>query len=154
MTINELEQKIAELQKEVEMMKIKKIIGRRLLTYFFIDIDGEILERNDVYGGVDNWNYSSGNYIVTKEQAEKHKQKLILTQKYKDFIGEITEGPIDWSNENKKKYFLRYSIQDDIFQCLTYCITQGTIYTTNENLFNLAKARFTDDELKIIIGVE
>ena len=155
MTINELEQKVAELQKEVEKMKVKKVIGRRLDEYWCISEDGSIEDYNDNYTAVDNYAYSSGNYFATKEQAEKHKQKLILTQKYKDFIDEITEVPIGWNDKIQSKWYLFFRTITNAIQCVkTTTMLDMNIYTTNENLLQLAKERFTDEELKIIIGVE
>jgi len=155
MTINELEQKIAELQKEVEKMKSKKVVRERLKTYWFVSYRSDIINRCDDGQAMADWDFTIGNYFETEEQAEKYKQKIILTQKYKDFIDAITEVSIDWNDIDQFKYYLYYDIEHKTINSSDLMhITDMNIYTTNENLLDLAKERFTYDELKIIIGVE
>jgi hypothetical protein len=95
-----------ESKRAREKMKSKKVVRERLESYYYV-VNGFICIRYDVYDPIDNWNYNTGNYFATKEQAEKYKQKLILTQKYKDFIDEITTYTIFWNNRNQEKYYLK-----------------------------------------------
>lgn len=160
MELKELELKYQELGKEIERLKQEQNtkIKKRWRAeyqgwYYYISNNGYITPEREDFHLIDDYRYNTGNYYQTREEAEKARNKQLLLQRYSDFIYEITEDPIDWSNNSKNKYYLRYG-GNDIEKGCNWYKAQGILYTTNENLLELAKERFTDDELKIIIGVD
>jgi hypothetical protein len=42
-------------------------------NYYYIEINGDIILTTDTGTGLDNWNYKTGNYFKTKEEAERLK---------------------------------------------------------------------------------
>lgn len=156
MKLEELEKKYEELGKEID--KLKKSGKKRWRAekngyYYYIGGDGIVYVSEDKYGNIDNFKYLSGNYYKTEEEGERAVRRNLLIQKYKDFIDEITEELIDWNDTEQNKYCLMWVLNAKQEFC-TWYKAQGSLYTTNENLLELARERFTEEELRVIIGVE
>ena len=72
--------------------------------YYLLKERGGIGNFKEELDDVDNYLYSIGNYFKTREEVEKHKEKLILQQQIKDRIRDLNEGwTPDWSNDNMVK---------------------------------------------------
>lgn len=162
MELHELEKKYEELGEEIKKLKNKKEIKKRWRadldeTYFYIGSDGSRQKIIDSHSENDDYRYKSGNYYRSRQELNEEDNKRMLIQKYKDFILEIEEEPIDWSNTKQNKYYVYIDRQLDsqlnlILKSNHYqSRVQGVVYSTNEKLLELAKERFTDEELKIII---
>ena len=161
MKLDELEAKYEELGKEIEKLKNQKVESKKRWRaeysgyYFYAGSDGICYKEFDMLNDKNNFRYQTGNYFETKEQAERHQAKQILLQKYADFIDEINEEPVDWRNQMQSKYILIYNCYSLTIEYIgvSYNHIQGVLYTTNPKLVELVKQRFTDEELKIILGV-
>ena len=114
MTQQEYENKIKELENQIEELKMAKIEepqSRRWKPqigddYFYVSSYSEIIENGWDNDNVGNWLFLTGNCFKTKEEAEEHRKKIEYTARYKNYIEEHSE-PLDWNN-SRVKYFLGY----------------------------------------------
>ena len=164
MKLDELEAKYEELGKEIEKLKNQKVESKKRWRaeyngeYYFILDNGAVCKSSDTFTMAHDYRYAIGNYFETKEQAEKYSYRQILLQRYADFIAEITEEPLRWGSTNQTKYALVYNVYMNHVYKIEYIADrlnriQGVLYTTNLKLVELAKERFADEELRLILGV-
>ena len=86
-TIEEINQKIQELQSKVDELKSgnNKCVRWRAKEgekLFYINFNSSSITETEDSGWGD-FLYQTGNYFKTKQEAEKYKQHLIITQKLK-----------------------------------------------------------------------
>ena len=111
MTQQEYENKIKELEKQIEELKMAKIEepqSKRLKPnineiYWTVKANGNIDALNWFNDKTDNWKYLTDNYFKTEEEAEEYKKQIEYTARYKNYIEEHSE-PINWNNSSPK-YF-------------------------------------------------
>lgn len=154
--IDELKQKIEELEKEVnspEFEGIKKNIRFRAdygMPYFFINNEGMVSRGIEQHRPLDDFRYNSGNYFGTEEQAKDFKENLLTKQALKDLALELNNGvEIDWDYYYQLKYYIFYnnglktlSIDfDRNHQC------NSKIYCVNSNFLDIAKDRIGEEKL-------
>ena len=160
--MNNLEEKIKEIEKQLEELKVQlteedkedKYKRKRFdydKYYWFVDTFGEVCDTPECYASEDNFLFEIGNYFETEEQAENYKQKLLIEQELKDIAMELNKGEeIDWDNDIQKKYFLEYDFLNITIVCYKYSTfikRQGTIYCLNENFKNVAIEKIGKERL-------
>lgn len=164
MTQQEYENKIKELEKQIEelkMAKFEKPQSKRWKPkynndYCYIGSKGNILFNkwyDDVY---DEWRYLNGNCFQTKKEAEEYKKQIEYTARYKNYIEEHSE-PIDWNDEEQEKYYTFYHVDTLKIEvdCSWICKTQGTIYASSEQIvWDAIKEIGEDNFKKYVLGVK
>ena len=96
--IDELKQKIEELEKEVnspESEGIKKGVRWRPILdkkYFYLDDRGTIRCVEWQYDDEDIFRFNIGNCFKTEQEAEEYKENLLTKQALKDLALELNNG--------------------------------------------------------------
>ena len=105
MTKQEYENKIKDLEKQIEELKMAKVEEPQSKKwepkftdeYYCVDGVGDIILSSWEDDKIDAWRYLTGNCFKTKEEAEEYKKQIEYTARYKNYIEEHSE-PIDWKN--------------------------------------------------------
>ena len=160
MEIEELENKIKELSKELN--KLKENRNKRWRANkdeFYYRINGyqalDVLQETNVI--FDKYQYEMGNYFKTEEQAKEYLKKIKIYMQLKDLALRLNNGEkIDWNNEDQIKYFIYYKYNDnEIYQDVWRTIQElGQIYCLNETFLNIAKNEIGEDNLKLLFKEE
>ena len=168
MTQQEYENKIKELQGELEKLKAAKIEAEQPKRwkpksnqgYWAVGCNvtygGKVLEfvwSNDDF---DKWCYLIGNCFKTKEEAEEYKKQIEYTARYKNYIEEHSE-PLDWHNEYQQKYTSFFDFDKNKIVIGDYFVSkfQGVIYASSEQIiWNAIKEIGEDNFKKYVLGVK
>lgn len=163
MTKKELQQKIEELQKQIDELKNTKIeeeqkkwkpaLGEK---YYYINVSREIYYYNFVNDRFDNDCVNSGNCFKTKEEAEFALYKIKYTQMFKQYVEEHSTT-LDWRDSEPNKYYIYYDYEDNAigYDNEYNWRTQGTIYASSEQILEDAVAYVGEDNVKkYILEVE
>lgn len=163
MTQQEYENKIKELQDELEKLKAAKIAdsGKRWKpnkyeTYWLVDNCGGAGEVTWQNGDYDKWHYLTGNCFKTKKEAEEYKKQIEYTARYKNYIEEHSE-PLDWNNLFSHKYCVEFISDENEFKVSWYSSlkNQGTIYASSEKIIRDAIREIGEDNFKkYVLGVK
>lgn len=163
MTKIELENKIEELQKQIDELKNVKIEEKQKKwkpalgeKYYYINVSGEIYYYDFDNDEFDNDCIKLGNCYRTKKEAEFAVNKIKYTQMFKRFIEERSD-PIDWRNKEKKKWYIAYDFEEHHIEIDfdEYFMSQGTIYASSEQILKDAVAYVGEENVKkYILGVE
>ena len=164
MTQQEYENKIKELQDELEKLKAAKIAesGKRwkpdkFEDYWLVDSGGGISKTyNSENNTCDEYRCLIGNCFETQEEAEEYKKQIEYTARYKNYIEEHSE-PIDWEDEDQDKYYAEYRHEDEDIYVDWYNTTnfQGTIYASSEQIIKDAIKEIGEDNFKkYVLGVK
>lgn len=153
--IDELKQKVEELEKEVnspEFEGIKKGVRQRPKIgerYFYVDsccgIDYEFWQETKT----DLFLFNTGNCFNTEQEAEEYKENLLTKQALKDLALELNDGvEVDWKDNNQPKFYINYySLSKTLFQDFSKTIQGTDIVCLNENFLTIAKDRIGEDKL-------
>lgn len=156
--IKSAERNLKQLKEDLEEFKEKKPTEERerLEAYHYVQSDGAFIWRDKDRGVTfDNWNYSIGNYFATREEVERYRERLIITQKLKDLASEINPELVDWENEGQDKYYIYYSHAGRRFDISsTDSIRRLNIYSTNEAFLKIALEIIGEDNLKKLFEVD
>ena len=153
--IDELKQKIEELEKEVnspEFEGIKKGVRQKPKygeKYFFVDSRGYIDYKFWEEIETDLFRFNTGNCFKTEQEAEDYKENLLTKQALKDLALELNNGvEIDWKSEKKYKHYLYLNYQTNALN--TYWVRSGqdnNIYCLNAKFLTIAKDRIGEEKL-------
>ena len=157
-TNNNLEQKIKEIEKQLEELKGQlteedkedKYKRKRNSRYYYLNSCGAIYSVFDNEIASDNFRYSTGNFFETSEEVKIYQKKLIIEQELKDIAMELNKGEeIDWNNKEQDKYYLYYNFLNNEISYRSYTITklQGAIYCLDENFKDVAIERIGEKRL-------
>jgi hypothetical protein len=150
-SMSKLEQMLEDLKSMEDIEPEKKIRFRcgLLDRYWYADAYGDVRNTPDDNAEFDDFNYKTGNYFETEQEARDYKERLLITQELKDLALELNVEKFDWNDNDMKKYTLRYDTQlKEIKQRQSYqTIYQGIIYCTNENFLDEALKRIGKDKL-------
>lgn len=163
MTQQEYENKIKELQDELEKLKAAKIEAEQLKRWK--------PEKHDIYwtvfdGGAcgdsqwdddnaDKWRYLTGNCFETFEEAKEYREQIEYTARYKNYIEEHSE-PIDWNKRSQKWYAVYdYSVQNINVVFTEDYERQGIIHASSEQIiWDAIKEIGEDNFKKYVLGVK
>lgn len=157
--MNNLEEKIKEIEKQLEELKGQlteedkedKYKRKRNSRYYYLNSCGTIYNVFDNETASDNFRYSTGNFFETSEEVKIYQKKLIIEQELRDVARELNNGEeIDWNNNMQKKYYLGYDFSDDTITDDNYCIfvkKQGAIYCLDKNFKDVAIERIGQERL-------
>ena len=165
MTQQEYENKIKELQDELEQLKAAKIAAEQPKRwkpnideeYYIVSAEaGELIKTEWNDDALDEWYYLTGNCFKTKEEAEEYKKQIEYTARYKNYIEEHSE-PIDWNNRNQGKWGAYYDCVDEKISTDGTKIfkEQGKIYASSEEIIEDAIKEIGEDNFKkYVLGVK
>ena len=156
MEIKELENKIKELQEEIERLKNKENKRWRAKmeeSYFYID-EALIVRKTVDCQPFDSYRYNYHNYFKTKEETQAGADNIKTHIELIELAEELNTEPIDWNNGNQNKYLIALG-KNDILQDVTfYAKTANTIYCTNSYFKNEAIKRIGEERLiKYLKGI-
>ena len=132
-------------QEEIEKLEALAKVGDSAKTkgraeeggkYFFMDNRGCVCSYIDTNDEIDNCLYATGNYYLTKEDAEKALELQIIENELVALIKKINAEEYcpadfpDWNDNNQEKYFICFDYQRNI-------ISSGSRYSTK-----LTKTKF------------
>ena len=163
MTQQEYENKIKELQDELEKLKAAEIKAEQPKRwkptkrdkYMFV---GGIGVGYEIWGDTvfDDWCYLTGNCFKTFEEAEEYKKQIEYTARYKNYIEEHSE-PLNWKDDGQVKYYATFSYISNsiIFQYRGTLLEQGVIYASSEQvIWDAIKEIGEDNFKKYVLGVK
>lgn len=165
MTKKELEQKIEQLQKQLDELKNVKIDGTKIKwiperyeTYYFVESDCSISYCKFYNDDFDNGCISVGNCFQTKEEAQFIVDKIKYTLMFKHYVEEHSE-PLDWNEREQEKWRIVYNNiahKIDIDFCYDKHIKyQGSIYASSEQILKDAIEYVGEDNvIKYVLELE
>lgn len=154
--IDELKQKIEELEKEVnspEFGGIKKGVRWKpeyYQNYFYIDDCGKLESESYMDYDADLFRFNTGNCFKTNKEAMDYKENLLTKQALKDLALELNNGvEIDWDDRNQKKYCFVYSHNGNKLDYTPNSAWQelGHIYSLDYKFLKIAKDRIGEEKL-------
>jgi hypothetical protein len=88
----------------VPKVEAKKPTGRRIgEVYRYVNEIGAVPPKRDNHNFVDNWNWDSGNYYETEEEAKRAKERQLARVRFERRVKELNDGwePVwDMKTEN------------------------------------------------------
>lgn len=153
--IDELKQKIEELEKEVnspEFEGIKKGVRqmpKKGEVYYFVDSAGYVSHTYWAGGEDDLFRFNTGNCFKTEQEAIDFKENLLIKQQLKDLALELNNGvKIDWEDDNQPKFYINYySLSMELSQDFSKTIRGTDIVCLNKNFIDIAKERIGEEKL-------
>lgn len=154
--IDELKQKIEELEKEVdsfEFEEIKKGVRWKpeyYQNYFYIDDCGKLESESYMDEDADLFRFNTGNCFKTEQEAEEYKENLLTKQALKDLALELNNGvEINWENQEQWKFYIYFNYSEN--QLCTYFHSLGQnllmTYCLNKDFLDIAKERIGEEKL-------
>ena len=158
--IKEIEEKQAEILKEIEELKkekenkFKRWRAKSGFRYFYLCDDGIIMYATDFYNMSDDYRYATGNYFETEAEALRYKQNLITYQQLKDIALRLNKWQeIDWKNCYQNKYYIYYDWTVSGLASSDDCTAQSlnAVYCLDENFLNVALSEIGEEKLKQLL---
>ena len=165
MTKQELEQKIEELQRQLDELKNVKVeetktkwIPARMEVFYFINNDLDVIENVCAKTDFEKPLIEIGNCFKTEEEAQFVADKIKHTLMFKHYVEEHSE-PLDWNEREQEKWRIVYNNiahKIDIAFCYDKHIKyQGSIYASSEEILQDAIEYVGEDNVKkYILEVE
>ena len=162
MNKQELEQKIEQLQKQLDELKNVKVdeTKKRWIPvenerYYYINGDlkiGDVIFYDDKY---DNNLIELGDCFNTKEEAQFVADKIKYNLMFKNYVEEHSE-PLDWKNHQQEKWCVYYDYYNNCIGCdwRVGLKIQGEIYASSKQILKDAINYVGEENVKkYILGV-
>ena len=112
--ITELDERKVALQKELEMEKWRTEIEYPPLNlkekYYFINDEGEVYLSSWCNDGFDKRRCKMSNVFITKEAAEKERDRRILLTRFRQFRDKCNgDWKPDWEDKSEDKFFILFN---------------------------------------------
>ncbi len=159
-TIAELEDKVKELMKEIEMLKQEKTEEfeynfEEFENYWTIGSGGNLYRSMWDNHDLDFERYSQGNVFQTKEEAEREHDKRELLTRFRQFRDKCNG---DWNKDNEtRNYSIRYDYVSNGLFIATLVVTNGFElfgYFKNSDDATRALELFGDEIKRLFVEVE
>ena len=157
----ELKNQLAELKKQVEQevdyVRLRATKGER---YYFLDSKGFIIWSVETFDGNYNFRYNTGNYFLTKKEAENCRKRLLIEQRIKDIALLLNDGrKIDWGKKGEANDFQKHFNYFNTFcQCFemgrTGIVNAKNIYCLSDKFLDVVLEDIGEKDLKFYFGVE
>ena len=161
--IKELEEKQAELQKQIDELKKIKIEELKKKwkpeideKYFYISYEGTVCLATWSNDDLDNWRYFIGIIFQTSQEAREYRKKIEIQARFRNFMQERNEE-LDWENYDQDKYCLLYNHDNKkiVLECAFVKKYQGVIYASSEQILKDVIAEIGEENIKkYVLGVE
>lgn len=153
--IDELKQKIEELEKEVnspEFDGIKKGVRqmpKKGEVYYFVNSAGYVSHTYWTGYEEDIYHFNTGNCFKAGQEAEAYKENLLTKQALKDLALELNNGvEIDWKSGKQDKHYLYLDHQTNALSMYWVRAEQdNNIHCLNAEFLIIAKARIGEEKL-------
>ena len=162
MTQQEYENKIKELEKQIEELKMAKVEEPqskrwkpRYNEIYWLVEGGDIFNSHWFNDRGDKWRSLIGNCFETEKEAEEYKNQIEYTARYKNYIEEHSE-PLDWCNADQIKYSSHYDYTTNEIGILRCTGLKNTrVYASNEQIiWDAIKEIGEDNFKKYVLGVK
>lgn len=147
-----LKEELVEVE-ELEKNKVWKPQEKEF--YWYIEALGNMVTFAWVGDAIDKWNYTTGNYFKTEEEAERRKFELELEGKARLFQLENNEE-IDWEDRDKEKFYIYYDVQAKAV-IADWCVTKIANklgYFSSRELAGQFKNENNEDLIKYFEGLK
>lgn len=162
--INQLDKQAKEIQSKIDELKengnkVKNVRWKAETSkshygqYYTLNIDMEICPQSHTSNSCHDIRYSVGNYFKTKQEAEKYKQHLIITQQLKDIALRLNNGvEIDlknWMDICRQKYKIVLKPYNNVLlQAISTSIVDlGQVYCLSDKFLETAIKEIGEKEL-------
>ena len=131
-SVKELEEKVKELMKEIEMLKQEKTEEfeynfEEFENYWTIGSGGNLYRSMWDNHDLDFERYSQGNVFQTKEEAEREHDKRELLTRFRQFRDKCNgDWKPEWINHKERKYFMGYLAESKSYEA-TSC-SKGDLF--------------------------
>lgn len=153
--IDQMKSKLAELEaqlaREQEAEKRKVWKPKQGEQYWRVFPNGRVCsDRFDYGSAVCNFNLAIGNCFRTQEEAEFHREKMLVLGELQRYADEHNEGEIDWGDDEQMKYCIYYGHYSKVIFISRECSAQqvGQIYFTSEQIARDAIATVGEERIK------
>ena len=164
MTQQEYENKIKELQDELEQLKAAKIEAEQPKrwkpkydeTFYYVEHSGDVESCEWAGDCFDERCCLTGNCFKTKKEAKEYKKQIEYTARYKNYIEEHS-NPIDWGNNAQEKWGAYYDFYDGKINTdgTKGFKEQGKIYASSKQIiWDAIKEIGEDNFKKYVLGVK
>lgn len=160
MSKKELEERVAQLEKELSTLKGKlknkdEFEPKKGEEFYTIYSTGYI-SRECSYA--DDKRILFGNWFKTKEEAEKQSEYNRVMNRYRKYVEYYSE-PLDWNNFNQTKYYLEYDYTSTRLDTPNSCVFKNAfqIYASSKEIIKQAiiySAGSEEEFKKIVFGVK
>ena len=156
MTQQEYENKIKELQDELEKLKAAKIEVEQTKRWkpnqsqkYWVVCNGDVAVTNCRNTVFDIWNYLTGNCFKTEKEAEEYRKQIEYTARYKNYIEEHSE-PLNWGDRDQWKFFAKYDLDEGkiTIGSAIYYLYQGITCASSEQIIWDAIKEIGEDNFK------
>ena len=119
-------------------------------TYYCVENNGEICERNEKDCTSDRWRYKIANYSTVKSKMEFKALRDNLLSRMQRWADIHNEEKIDWDNSEQRKYVIYYDYDDNRFGFTYnyYSRDLGQIYFTSEEIAKQCLKEFKEELLE------
>lgn len=160
MSEKELEERVAQLEKELSTLKGKlknkdEFEPKRGEEFYTIYSTGYISRE---FRDVDDKRILFGNWFKTREDAEKQSEYNRVMNRYRKYVKYYSE-PLDWNNFDQHKYYLEYDVALEELKanCCTIFRKAFQIYASSEEIIKQAiiySAVSEENFKRIVFGVK
>lgn len=144
------EQKIAELEKQIEDLKKEGAVWKPKPDerYYSINEFGYIDSKMNLTQYSTDHAFDICNCFKTREEAEKVVRHLKTRAKLQRIADRLNNGEkIDWTSGSQPKYFIYYDDNEIYVDYYYKNKVQGTIYCLDENFKDIAIKEIGEEEL-------
>ena len=164
MTQQERENKIKELENQIEELKMAKFEEPQSKrwkpkddkNYYVVDSHGDATICYWEDDKFDEWQYLIGNCFKIEEEAEEYKKQIEYTARYKNYVEEHSE-PLNWFDDEQEKWFAFFNFYTNSITT-SYIIWekyQGVTYASSEQIIEDAINEIGEDNFKkYVLGVK
>ena len=118
-------------------------------TYYCVDNNGKVCEKNDDDCTSDRWRYKIANYSTVKSKMEFKALRDNLLSRMQRWADIHNEEKIDWNDLAQRKYVIYYDYDDNEL-CITYVYyirDLGQVYFTSKEIANQCLEEFKEELL-------
>lgn len=153
-----LTEKISKLKGEIEEELSKRFRALKGEEYFVVGMKGDICKVTEENTKFDNYNYETGNYFRSEEEAKQKIKHLKIETKLKDLALKLNNGNfVDWNNTSQTKFSIVYDYSEDPYErnkkvglrlrSYNY-YKKADIYCLNSSFLEEAKREIGEEELE------
>lgn len=119
-------------------------------TYYCVDNNGKVCERNEKDCIADRWRYKIANYSTVKSKMEFKALRDNLLSRMQRWADIHNEEKIDWNNSEQRKYLIYYDYDDNKFYVTYnyYVRDLGQVYFTSKEIANQCLEEFKEELLE------
>ena len=119
-------------------------------AYYFVEEEGGVRHFKELNDHVDNNQFNSLNYFNNRNYAEYVAFKENLMRKLDKFAWEHNARVIDWNNDSRQKYYIKFDIDDNKLIVVWDCwYKSNNVYFASKEIAIKALEKFKYDLIKL-----